>query len=93
MQPNYKKKEGVQARRTIIKSLESQIRISADKELIQVNDDALDAVICVLAGYDFLMGKVITPSQDALECAKKEGWIWVQCPSTERSLNGPFHTR
>jgi hypothetical protein len=36
----------------------------------------LDAIVCVLAGADFILGKSISPDQLKLELAKKEGWIW-----------------
>lgn len=39
------------------------------------NDHVLDAVLCALAGCDFLQGSVMAP--DDLELAKREGWIWV----------------
>ena len=41
--------------------------------------DALDAVVCILAGLDFLKGKARGP-ESALERtrAEKEGWIWVK---------------
>jgi len=79
MQP-YKKKEYHSGRQKILISLETQMQISANKSLIIENDDVLDAVICVLAGVDFLQQNVIIPSGDELECVKKEGWIWVQSP-------------
>jgi len=40
------------------------------------SDDALDATICVLAGFDFLTGYA-TPPENVV-AAKKEGWIWVR---------------
>jgi len=42
------------------------------------NDDALDAVVCLLAGYDYMQGEVMRPDDQAL--AQKEGWIWVRQP-------------
>ena len=77
MQP-YKKKEHIEARRSILNSLETQIHFSANRDLVEENDDALDAVICVLAGIDFLRKNVIIPDQSEIQFAEKEGWIWVQ---------------
>ena len=37
--------------------------------------DALDAVVCVLAGRDFLEGFEVPP--DAPDLARREGWIWT----------------
>ena len=36
------------------------------------------AVVCELAGADFLRSEVLEPTD--MEIAKKEGWIWVQKP-------------
>ena len=38
-------------------------------------DHALDAVLCVSAGLDFLASNVVPPED--LSLAKREGWIWV----------------
>ncbi len=38
-------------------------------------DHALDAVLCVCAGLDFLAGHAVPPED--LPLAKREGWIWV----------------
>lgn len=40
------------------------------------NADALDAVVCVVAGVDFLNGKALPPVDQQL--ALQEGWIWVR---------------
>jgi len=42
------------------------------------NDDALDAVVCLLASYDYMQGGVMCPDDQSL--AEKEGWIWVRQP-------------
>lgn len=39
------------------------------------SDHALDAVLCVCAGLDFLTGDAVRPKD--LSLAKREGWIWV----------------
>jgi len=44
---------------------------------VRANDDAQDAVVCVLAAHDYLKGKVIRPSRAEVAAAKKEGWIWL----------------
>jgi hypothetical protein len=40
------------------------------------NPDVLDAVVCVVAGMDFIAGGVMHPEKSVL--AKREGWIWVR---------------
>jgi predicted RNase H-like nuclease len=47
-------------------------------ERMRANDDALDAVVCMLAGYDYIRGVVNHPDDQVL--AEKEGWIWVRQP-------------
>jgi predicted RNase H-like nuclease len=43
-----------------------------------VTADMVDAVLCAVAGADFLQGKCYAPSPKQLPVAKKEGWIWVR---------------
>lgn len=73
----YKKPGNFTARDVIIKSLRSHLRLPQDVSLIRKSADALDAVVCLLAGADFLRGQAMPPTN--LSLAKKEGWIWV-CP-------------
>ena len=70
----------MQARKSILNSLEIQLNITADRNLIENNHDVLDAVVCILAGLDFLLRDVMIPSKDDIEFARKEGWIWVADP-------------
>lgn len=51
-----------------------------DVSSLKADDDILDAVVCVLAGADYLSGKTIQPTNEVL--AKKEGWIWVWDPES-----------
>ena len=55
--------------------LEISIDEQATKIMVQT-DHALDAVLCVCAGLDFLARDVLRP--DDLNLAKREGWIWVR---------------
>lgn len=67
------------ARDQLVETLAQLMRIP---EVVKVsmcaNDDALDAVVCLLAGYDYLQGVVMCPEDQSL--AEKEGWIWVRQP-------------
>ena len=74
--PGYKEKDNDQARKTMITRLREIMEIPIDTSLIERNDNALDAVLCVLAGLDFLSGNDYPPID--LNLAKKEGWIWVR---------------
>lgn len=81
----YKKKEGNEARKSILDQMASKgLRLPSDERRTCENcDDALDAVLCVLAGVDFLQGNAIRPEDVSvpLGLAQKEGWIWVKKPN------------
>ena len=63
-------------RRELTTEIEKQVLLDAHaKEQMVHTDHALDAVLCVCAGLDFLTGDAVPP-QD-LSLAKREGWIWV----------------
>jgi predicted RNase H-like nuclease len=83
--PGYKRKDGQDARRELVGKLGNRIKLPKETSLMEKNDDALDAAICVLAGADFLRGDVYKPTD--LELAKKEGWIWVR--KGVKKLNAP----
>jgi predicted RNase H-like nuclease len=72
----YKLKDGHDARKQIIRKLGKQIDLPAETALLEDSADALDAVVCLLAGVDFLRGEVYPPRDLAL--VRKEGWIWVR---------------
>lgn len=74
--PPYKKPDQVYARREILKDLSGEIKLRADPKSLEASADALDAVICVVAGVDFLSGRCTPPTDEAL--AKREGWIWFR---------------
>jgi predicted RNase H-like nuclease len=74
----YKKKDNRQGRQRLLLSLGAYIGLPDDTSFMVENDNALDAVVCVLAGADFLRGDVIEPREDEKDLAEKEGWIWVR---------------
>lgn len=45
-------------------------------EAMRDNDDALDAVACVIAGWDFASGRALPPEN--LDVAYRESWIWFK---------------
>jgi hypothetical protein len=73
--PGYKKVENIETREEILAGLEAEVRLNCKRSDIVPTDDALDSVVCTLAGYDFLTDECYYPEDLAL--AKKEGWIWV----------------
>lgn len=88
----YKKPEQRAARENIVDSLSKLITIEeADRPALLANADVLDAVVCVLAGADFLRGKSLAPND--LPTAQKEGWIWVHDPVKRRPACNPLVER
>lgn len=72
------KKDG---RKHIVKNLKKYVdyysdQVSQIEEDMKNNDDLIDAVLCILAGCDFLRGKCVTPKNDEEKIARLEGWIW-----------------
>ncbi len=72
----YKTPRDEEQRSEILQGLGERVEIQPDlRDLLWSNADALDAVVCVLAGSDFLRGHALPPPD--LDEAKREGWIWV----------------
>jgi hypothetical protein len=74
----YKKKDRHDARRALLAFLGEHLVLPHGVSLMEENDDALDAALCVLAGLDFLRGEAVAPED--LPLTRKEGWIWVRRP-------------
>lgn len=79
----YKKAAAQSVRREIIADLRKMIELPAEQNLLEDDVDTLDAVLCVLAGVDFLKGEVIFPEEMTL--ARKEGWTWIRDPKTGKN--------
>lgn len=79
----YKKKDQIEVRRHILKGLKRSIQLDVDLTLAEANHDILDAIVCVLAGSDFLAGYALPPAD--LDEAKKEGWIWIKGDKREQA--------
>ena len=71
----YKKQQSGDARRDIRALIERRLEDDTGFDVATGNADALDAILCVIAGLDFLQGEVYLPVDMAL--AEREGWIWV----------------
>jgi hypothetical protein len=69
-------KDSKDVRKKIVDGLPPSLTLTNDREPLLANADALDAVICLLAGMDFLSGHSHIPTD--INRAHKEGWIWVK---------------
>jgi predicted RNase H-like nuclease len=75
----YKKKEQRVERREIIAHLSKYLSLSMDVSCLVEDADILDAVVCALAGADFLQEDVLWPKD--FQTARHEGWIWSKGPA------------
>lgn len=74
-----KQAEGKRRRSHLANELADIVQLGRDVHKNMVaNDDLLDAVLCVVAGFDFAAGDVLRPSNEESEQAWREGWIWVR---------------
>ncbi len=71
----YKKRSNLAERDAMIERLHSLAGFPENIEALRASADALDAVVCLAAGADFLRGLALPPAN--LSLAKQEGWIWV----------------
>ena len=57
--------------------LARELELPEGTELGAIDEHALDSLICLLAGVDFLRGEACPP-EEHLSLAEREGWIWVR---------------
>jgi predicted nuclease with RNAse H fold len=74
----HKGAENHRARRRIEGVLEEAFVPPLQHAVESMNEHQVDALLCVLAGLDFLRGVALPPEDDAL--ARQEGWIWAKSP-------------
>jgi hypothetical protein len=72
----YKGARGTAAREDILRLLPPHLVRPKDTGSLIQHDHALDAVLCVLAGADFLQGQALPPED--WPAARREGWIWFR---------------
>ncbi|WP_051693878.1 DUF429 domain-containing protein [Desulfohalovibrio reitneri] len=48
----------------------------ATYEAALASDHVADALLCLLAGKDFLLGRAVAPGSHQIDAARREGWIW-----------------
>ena len=76
----YKKPDQLRERREMVEALGMLVTVP-NSDLLVAQPDVLDAVVCLLAGVDFMSGRCMLPEQVA--AARREGWIWARAPSDE----------
>lgn len=85
---SYKSRDEKSGREQIADSIvhEGLVEIlpgEANRRALQ-NPDVLDAILCMVAARDFLMGECQPPDDAHLDQARREGWIWVRRKDLER---------
>jgi predicted RNase H-like nuclease len=71
----YKKPQQVNERSEILEALRRKMVIRESVRDLTLSADLVDAVVCVLAGADFVAGRAMPPHDLAI--ARHEGWIWA----------------
>lgn len=80
----YKKPDQVSVRESLIKQVAGVVNFDSESAArMSASADVLDAVVCLLAAKDFLLGQALPPENKSL--AELEGWIW--CRSINREVN------
>jgi predicted RNase H-like nuclease len=71
----YKARDQGAERGEILTALRQSISLGPHAPVLRAHADALDAVVCLLAGMDFLENRAMAPPD--LAVARREGWIWA----------------
>jgi predicted RNase H-like nuclease len=67
------------ARKGLLDALSDEIRSGRDvRASAAETDHVLDAILCGLAGSDFLAGQGMPPREEEHDRVRHEGWIWVR---------------
>lgn len=74
----YRATEATDVRRALLRRVKDRADLPAKTSLLVRSPDAFDAVLCVLAGADFLSGMAVPPTDR--QRARREGWIWFRAP-------------
>lgn len=74
----YKKSDGTVARLDLIEKLAPSADLTRVREACAAHADTFDAAVCVIAGFDFLVGSCYPVAPEDAELALHEGWIWFR---------------
>lgn len=70
------------ARRRLLDRLSDRVEPGESRPALLASDHVFDAMLCVLAGADFLLGACRIPGDP--ELARREGWIWIRNSAPNR---------
>ena len=76
----YKRSKGIDLRQSLCAQILQELPTDLDSASLTADDNVFDAVLCALAGIDFVEGRALEPYDRAT--AYKEGWIWFASPGT-----------
>jgi len=86
----YKGASEVHGRQGLLGLLGTRVTVQGDIQVLERSADALDAVVCLVAGADFLEGRAVPPTD--VSRARKKGWIWARCrPMPSLSTRSTHH--
>jgi predicted RNase H-like nuclease len=74
----YKGAGHVMNRMSMLEALSRHADLREVRRPCEANGDAFDAVVCVIAGNDFLRDRCVAPANNQLSMARQEGWIWFR---------------
>src|SRR4030065_323869 len=74
----YKRSKGIDLRQSLCAQILQELPTDLDSASLTADDNVFDAVLCALAGIDFVEGRALEPYDRAT--AYKEGWIWFGRP-------------
>jgi len=84
--PPYKRPEQTDARRAIVNLVAEHVQaMPAHLDRSMGSDHLLDAMVCALAGSDFLLRRAMNPPAELHDQARREGWIWVRATAPAAS--------
>ncbi len=64
-------------RRQMIQTLAKTTDVSQVSQQAEESEHVFDALLCVVAAFEFINGRCVEPKNHEMALAKKEGWIWV----------------
>ncbi len=81
--PGYKR--AAETRAAVLEGVRRELRIPPElQERAVASEHLTDACLCCVAGLELACGRALPPPPELEPAARKEGWIWVTPPESER---------